>query len=312
MSYRQTVTKNPVAWTRFAVTPATLMGDPRWWGDYEVGADALLEEPGYVELLGRVATHGRSTQAGYHLRVDDRGNWMLYRQDFAVFGKWITPLDSGRVDMGINQWHRLGLRMTGDSIVALYDGKPVGTVMDDYYTSGQIGLAVSPWHHAQFDNVTVGKTREWPQLIPQQEMSVVDATSQMNNFYKGYTFKADYAIDGRPETAWYTGWEPKLGLPQSITVDLGRKREVSGIICQPRYDSWNIIGETLGHITRCNVYLSEDGEAYELAGTANWTPGSAVRKLEWQGPRKARFVRIEAAEGTNDAASIGELQIIGQ
>ena len=51
--------------------PTTVAGDPRWWGDYELSCDVLLEEAGYVEVLARASNQRGPAIAGYHLRLAD-------------------------------------------------------------------------------------------------------------------------------------------------------------------------------------------------------------------------------------------------
>ena len=307
-AYRQMVTQMPISWTTPVLKPSTVIGDPRWWGDYEVSVDVLLEEPGYAEVLGRIAVRQDTTISGYHLRIDHLGNWKLYVQDLARFGPWEQILGSGRVNMGLEQWHRLGLRMQGDRLTVLFDDKRVGQVRDDYHISGQAGLATSQWHHVQFDNLKIDKTAQWPLFVPVRDLHV-EATSEHTRFHKGYSFLAVNAIDARPETTWYTEWGPKVGLPQSLTIDLGRERPVKGLVYQPRREMLSIHRHTHGYVTRCAVFLGDEQGVFEKVASAQWEPGVASKQIEWR-MRKARYVRFEALEGTNGEASVGELSII--
>jgi hypothetical protein len=45
--------------------------------------------------------------------------------------------------------------MRGDEITATLDGRPLATVLDPDYQVGQVGLQVSSWDRAQFDNLSV-------------------------------------------------------------------------------------------------------------------------------------------------------------
>ena len=49
---RQVVTLKPVQWSRNG-DPSTVAGDSRW-ADYQVSSDTLLEESGYVDIVGRM------------------------------------------------------------------------------------------------------------------------------------------------------------------------------------------------------------------------------------------------------------------
>ncbi|MBO0802052.1 MAG: hypothetical protein J2P25_03110 [Nocardiopsaceae bacterium] len=159
MCLQQEVTAQPVTWTTIDDYPLTVVGDPASWRNYQVGVDAELQQPGYVELDGRnPPTQGRSagffsSPPGYHFRIDNEGDWTLYKQDVAASK---TTLASGTASFGVGKWHRLGLRMDGDEITVSLDGKPLTTVTDSTYQVGQVGLEVSPWDRAQFDNLSVG------------------------------------------------------------------------------------------------------------------------------------------------------------
>src|SRR5439155_19888777 len=62
---------------------------------------------------------------------------------------------SGRRAFGVDTWHRLSLELNGSQIHAAIDGHPLATVRDSTYNSGHVGLMVSKWNNAQFDNLTV-------------------------------------------------------------------------------------------------------------------------------------------------------------
>jgi hypothetical protein len=309
LCYRQVVNLQPVSWEHASLRPSTVMGDPRWWGDYEVSVDVLLEEPGYVELLGRVAAQFDSTFVGYHLQINNNGEWKLYSQDYVKFGDWKKSLASGTVSFKLNEWHSLALKMKGNNINVVIDDKQVASVRDSYHTTGQIGLLVSPWQNAQFDNIDIKPTAEAPNLVPQREMKVT-ATSERPEIHRGYVYPAANAIDGRPETSWHTAWAPKPGLPQSITIDLGDSYKVNGLIYQPRLDTKHIINNTDGMITAYNIYTSADGKNFQKTASGEWPAGSSTKMARWLESQQARYVRLEATEGTGNAASAGEINVI--
>ncbi|GAA4801663.1 ricin-type beta-trefoil lectin domain protein [Olivibacter ginsenosidimutans] len=317
-TYRQMVTQQPVSWWHGTMAPATLMGDPQWWGDYAVSVDALLHDAEYVELLARVSAQAGTSIVGYHLQLNRTGQWKLYSHDFAkgsdVMLSSGTPfernhfvLDSGKVQIDPKVWHQLKLDMKGDKIDIIIDGKQVGDIQDNYHLTGQAGILVSPWHRAEFDNFRITPTAKVPEFIPQQNIRVIHASSEHAAFTQGYTYAAANAVDGRPETAWNTEWEPKAKLPHTLTLDLGKAYEVNGLICQPKLAS-NINGVITGY----NVYLSTDGKSYEAVAKGKWPKSSTTRLVKWPRVKNVRFVKFEATDGVNGSASIGELQIIGK
>lgn len=151
MCLRQVITQQPIQWNSLDNFPLTVVGDPTSWQDYKVGVDALLEQPGNVELVGR-ATAPNNGVAGYHLRINDRGGWSLYSEGANGAD---TTLATGTATFGVNTWHRLELDMRGSEITALLDGNKLATALDDTYQTGQAALSVSAWQNAEFDNFDV-------------------------------------------------------------------------------------------------------------------------------------------------------------
>ncbi|HZR43297.1 MAG TPA: hypothetical protein VFB12_24490 [Ktedonobacteraceae bacterium] len=155
--YRQIITTAPIAWhSGSPIAPITIAGDPNW-KNYQVSTDALLEQAGYVDLIGNLTSQIRLAGAatGYHLRITDTGQWTLFREDATTTVLTDSTLASGTIAFGLNQWHRLSLSMHNGTIQALIDNQLLATVNDSTYTGGQIALLVSKWNNAQFDNVSV-------------------------------------------------------------------------------------------------------------------------------------------------------------
>lgn len=303
--YRQMVEVQPISWHLAggsSVAPTTILGDARWWGDYELRTDVLLEEEGYVELIGRLSAQTRQAFAGYHLRFNSDGSWQIYSQDLAGVRKDDIELGSGRAPFSAGKWHTIALRMQGNRIEAVLDGQVVGSVADTKHTVGSVGLRVSGWDHAQFDNVQIVPTAPAPKFVPHEEMTV-EVTSEHIEFYRGDVYKADYLIDGRPESYWHTDFSTKVTLPQSVTLDLGRARQVQALTYQPRVENG-----TRGMITRYNVYLSTDGQKFTKVTDGSWPVSTSTKIASWPAAQ-ARYVRLEAIEGVGDAASGAEINI---
>ncbi len=157
-SLRQMAPTAPINWDNTS-DPYTLLGDLSWT-DYTVSCDVLLEQAGYVEILGRVGTQQGFSPAhinGYYLRVTNGGAWSMLKNSS---GGTISTLLSGSVAaLGLNSWHTLALSCRGSIISALIDGTAVGSVTDSSYSAGQAGLGVSGWQNAQFDNFSVTPTQ---------------------------------------------------------------------------------------------------------------------------------------------------------
>jgi hypothetical protein len=120
-----------------------------------VRVDALLDAPGAVELIGRYGgldqfDYGGSQ--GYHLRVVNDGRWALLSERLNGFNR---TLASGHLAFGVRRWHTLALQMRGPQITAYLDGRSLASAHDSSYDSGNVGILVSSWQKAQFDNFTV-------------------------------------------------------------------------------------------------------------------------------------------------------------
>lgn len=149
---RQVITEKPVTWNSDA-DPGTLIGDQSW-KDYTVSSDILLEEPGYLDLIGRIMTASQQNRiTGYHFRVTDKGHWTLFVRTNDKKVKEIT-LGTGdlQAPVGINHWHAYSLAFKGSQITASLDNTPVTTVSDATFPAGMAGYQVNRWQTAEFKN----------------------------------------------------------------------------------------------------------------------------------------------------------------
>ncbi|MBU3867527.1 galactosylceramidase [Streptomyces sp. 4503] len=152
---RQMAATTPIRWTDEPYSaPYTFMGDGSW-GDYTVSADALFEESGTVELLGRVNQQAKNNNGlnAYHLRVSDTGAWSIDKSDTAW--KFTTLASGTTAKLGTGSWHTIAFTLEGTTLSAAIDGKVVGSVTDSSYANGQPGLGVADYQTDQFDNFSV-------------------------------------------------------------------------------------------------------------------------------------------------------------
>ncbi|MFC4588460.1 RICIN domain-containing protein [Sphaerisporangium corydalis] len=150
---RQMAPRMPITWDG-DYDPYALLGDVGW-SNYTVSSDVLLEQAGYVKLIGRGGTqhYGPAGQNAYYLRVTDTGAWAIQRN---TFDNVVTTLSSGTVAaLGTGRWHSLSLGFSGGTITGKIDGVTVGTVTDFTWGAGQVGLGTGATETAQFDNLSV-------------------------------------------------------------------------------------------------------------------------------------------------------------
>jgi hypothetical protein len=151
---RQMSPRAPITWDTLS-DPYALIGDTSW-SNYRVASDVLLEQAGYVEVIGRATWQHAFGPAGldaYYLRVSNTGAWTLLRNDV---NNTMTSVRSGTVAaLGTNTWHTLALTFSGSTITAQIDATTVTTVTDAVWSVGQVGFGTSQGETAQFDNLSV-------------------------------------------------------------------------------------------------------------------------------------------------------------
>lgn len=162
---RQMLRKDGIPWhSHLNPKPETILGDLDW-KDYSVSADAMIPADGYAMLLGRLTLVPQNDRLPncYSFKVGGAGDWELRAirtkpgakpYTFETTGDTGTPLACGHFDFPEGRWHRLELRMTGDEISALCDGKLLGTVSDPTHTHGQAGLGTD-WSGGDFARFSV-------------------------------------------------------------------------------------------------------------------------------------------------------------
>lgn len=150
---RQEVPAKPIAWKPSANRPFTEIGN-LGWTNYRVSSDILLQQPGSVDLIGRLS--GMSypdIPNSYVLRVSSTGIWSLLK---TTTKEEQATLATGRVSvLGINHWHNLTLAFQGETITAKIDHETVVTLSDSSFTMGMVGLGVVGYIHAEFDNFRI-------------------------------------------------------------------------------------------------------------------------------------------------------------
>ena len=313
--YQQMVHQQPVLWHNGGKLPSTLVGDPGWWGDYEVSTEVFLPEHGYAELLGRIEQYNHNVISGYHFRVADEGTWQLYSEDtvekeaaslgFESLNEQ-TRLAGGKASFAMNAWHRMSLKFEGDKLTVLLDGKQLASIHDDKHRTGQAGLLVSPWVGAQFDDVKVERTRPWPVFAPHALMSAT-ATSSQPGVYQHRFYTPGEAIDGRFESRWSSQFLPLLEMPQALTLDLGKEYTSTGLSYEPPADTGRG-----GRITEYVLSVSSDGTMFKEVARGRWSGNVATKTAEWPAAAGTRFVRLQALATAGSGAGATEVNVMVQ
>jgi Glycosyl hydrolase family 59/Ricin-type beta-trefoil lectin domain len=150
---QQQAATEPVEWDGNA-NPYTIGGNLSW-ANYTVSANAMMEQAGAVQLLGRVGTMAAFAPANindYYLQLSNTGAWSIVRNSTSGT---LTTLASGTVTApGLDTWQALSLTFNGHTISAAINGTTVGAVTDAAYASGMIGLGTDGYQTDQFSDLS--------------------------------------------------------------------------------------------------------------------------------------------------------------
>ena len=169
----------PIEWDDNA-NPSTFGGNLSW-SNYTVSADALMEQAGAVQLLGRVGTQDSENvnyDNDYYLQLSNTGAWSLIRNSDSGTQ---TTLASGTVSApGTGTWQHLSLTFNGSAISAAINGTTVASVTDSSYLAGMVGFGTDGYQTDQFDNLSVtpiSSTPSGPIVAGDDTSECVDANA---------------------------------------------------------------------------------------------------------------------------------------
>jgi hypothetical protein len=161
--------------------PYTIGGNLSW-ANYTVSADALIEQAGSADLIGRASLQHSFGPAGineYYLQLSSTGAWSLVRNNTS---DTLTTLASGTITApGTGTWQHLALTFDGHAISAAINGTTVASVTDSMYASGLVGFGTSGYQTDQFDNLSVtlvgSATPAWPIVAGDDLADCADANA---------------------------------------------------------------------------------------------------------------------------------------
>jgi alpha-L-fucosidase len=122
---------------------------------------------------------------------------------------------------------------------------------------------------------------------------------------------ASAAIDGDPATFWHTHDESKgeSGLPQDLTLDLGKVKAIKGFTALPRQD-----GIAHGMVDRYRAETSTDGKTWTLVAEgefSNIRANPIEQVVSFVSPVSARYLRIQAVRALEKRhASFAEIGVL--
>ena len=280
---RQMAPLAPHTWEFTNSDPYTLIGDTSW-SNYTVQCDVLLEQTGYVELLGRAGAQQTNTPAhtnAYYLRVTSGGAWSILKN---TTSGTITTLRSGSVSaLGTNSWHTLALSFQGSTITAKINGTTVGTATDGSYGAGLAGVGVSGWQNAQFDNfsvVSTGGTSTGPtagvtyNLVNRNSGLLLDVS---NGSTANGGLVIQYASNGGTNQQWKlvnagtSGYFALINVNSGLVLDVPSGSKTEGVQLDQWTSNgginqqWQFVSQGGGYYTIVNL---DSGYVVDVAGTS--------------------------------------------
>jgi hypothetical protein len=239
MCVRQATLQLPILW-KTATDPYALLGNVNW-SNYTVSADVLLENAGYVQLIGRAGSQNTTDTAGqnaYYLRMSDTGAWSILRRNTSA---QVTTLRSGTATaLGTGRWHTLGLTFSGSTITAVADGTTLGSVTDSTFGAGQVGIGTSQGETAQFDNL---------QIVAGSGGGNGGSTSLLRNVNAGRCL--DVPSQSQTNGTQLTLWDCNGGANQQWTDTSAKQLQVYGSKCLDAENGATVAG-TRAVIQTCN------------------------------------------------------------
>ncbi|MFE5005645.1 family 20 glycosylhydrolase [Streptomyces sp. NPDC056696] len=146
-----------------------------------------------------------------------------------------------------------------------------------------------------------GDIGENPGMLSQDGWTAT-ATSQETT---GEAGQASRAVDNDPYTHWHSDYG--AGLPQQLSIDLGREQHLSGIRYMPRQD-----GGTNGRVKAYEVLVSDDGATWRKVATGTF-PNDRTEYVVPVAPVTARQVALRALSEHGDQnrfAAVAELDVV--
>ena len=300
----QMAAQEPITWDDPS-NPYTTLGDLDWT-NYTVSADALMNQSGAVQLLGRVGTQHPFSVAGideYYLQLSNTGSWSIVKNDY---NGDLTTLASGTVTApGTGTWSRLALTFNGSTISAAINGATVGSVTDSSYGQGQVGLGVDGWQTDEFSNLSVTPVGTNP----------VAATYQILNENSGLALATSGAstaqgagiVQSAPSSAtdqqWQllgegTGYDELMNVASGLVLDVPGNSSTKGVqLDQWSADSggnqqWQVTSNGDGTYT---LTSQSSGQAVDVTASST-TNGASVEQWPTNGGANQKWRLVSVAE----------------
>lgn len=145
-------------------------------------------------------------------------------------------------------------------------------------------------------------------LIPTEAMTLLAFSSENH----GNDRRAEYAIDGKPNTVWHSRFGGKLEKhPHELVIDLGETYSIEGFRYLARQDGgWN------GAFAEAEFFVSDSPEQFSEspAAKATFKKTKEAQSADPKLPVTGRYVKVRALSEVNgkDWGSAAEIGIVGK
>ncbi|KMQ49791.1 Metallo-peptidase family M12 [Chitinispirillum alkaliphilum] len=126
-------------------------------------------------------------------------------------------------------------------------------------------------------------------LIAQERLSLHYFSNQHNSTSDA----AINVLDGNINTIWHTSWSSNPH-PHEIVLKIDSVYKIAGLNYTPRQD-----GSANGRVREYEIYVSEDGESWELVTAGEWENSSSEKDAFFQ-PVQAQYVRFVSLSEVNN------------
>lgn len=135
-------------------------------------------------------------------------------------------------------------------------------------------------------------------LIPQSTMTA-SATSEHSSTSEG---PASYVLDGNSSTIWHTAYNPKVNLPQTLTVSFNQTRTVGRYVYTPRQVGTN------GIVTQYELYAVQDGGEAVLIASGSWAEDHTDKVVTFD-PVDATAIQLKVIAGAGGFGTAAEINV---
>ncbi len=220
---------------------------------------------------------------------------------------------------------RLGLRVEGVSVDAFVDGQwkelaktqSIGSChlwRVPKTTTGKVRIRVTKAQVApalsDFGLFLEPEFENWippvggdPKAAAKAKWKVVSAS------FEAQGAEARKAIDGNPRTLWHTHAQSgESGLPQNMTVDMGKEKTIKGFTYLPRQD-----GLTAGMVDQYAFAVSVDGKIWKTVAEGEFgnLRANPVEQSVAFAPVKARYFKFTAKHAlAKNHAAVAEIGVV--